>query len=88
MCYSFDFFENGRAKELWRWVSKSEKASVAAAFDGLALLGLAWAPFFREVEGMCSSPVLRVPTVGPLASGAVRRPCLLHFEMCTASECM
>ena len=26
---------------LWLWVSKSEKASVAAAFDGLALRGLA-----------------------------------------------
>ena len=25
---------------LWLWVSKSEKASVAAAFDGLALRGL------------------------------------------------
>ena len=31
----------------------------------------AWAPFFNEVEGTCSPPVLRMPTVGPSALGAV-----------------
>ena len=89
---------------LWPWVSKSEKAFVGAAFDGLALRGLCGHPFSMKSEvGVhslcfrCRLPALQSPVSFLCYRCRVTSfqsrvppdgPVSLHFVTCTIAKCL